>query len=159
MLKFNSKGLLTPNNNIPCDLDNFKEEFVLNINSNTRTSLFNNYIGYSKALKELVSGQPLLQWIDGSFVTKKPDPEDIDIVTFINSEFLNPLGTNIDSFKYPDSLAQFGVDAYIVKIYTREDKRYPLYVGDQLYWMDKFDKTRRNRNGIKSSKGFIEIIY
>ncbi|MGJ1534902.1 DUF6932 family protein [Sphingobacterium multivorum] len=57
-----------------------------------------------------------------------------------------------------NSLAKFGLDAYIVKVYPRTHTKYPLYIGDEMYWMDKFDKNKRNRNGVKVPKGFVEII-
>jgi len=53
----------------------------------------------------------------------------------------------------------YGVDAYLVKTYRREDKKYPLYIGDSMYWMNSFDKTQSGRNGKKLPKGFLEIIY
>lgn len=37
--------------------------------------------------------------------------------------------------------------------------KYPLFIGDQMYWMDHFDKTQRGRSGQKYPKGFLEIIY
>lgn len=64
----------------------------------------------------------------------------------------------LEDFKYPNSLSKFGLDAYVVKVYPRGHKNYPLYIGDEMYWMDKFDKNKRNRNGIKVPKGFIEIV-
>ena len=159
MLVFNSKGYLVPNTNIISDLSELETEFVSNIISDKRISLFANYLQYSKELKSYLDGAALLQWIDGSFVTKKKDPGDIDLVTFIDVEWANNLGTDIDKFKYPSSSDLYGVDAYLVKIYNREHKKYPLYKGDRTYWMDKFDKTYRNRLGQKSPKGFIEIIF
>lgn len=53
----------------------------------------------------------------------------------------------------------FGVDAYIVKIYNADDKKHPIYLSDQKYWIDNFDKARMNRKGQKLQKGLLEIIY
>ncbi|MFB6453824.1 hypothetical protein ACE38W_01030 [Chitinophaga sp. Hz27] len=102
---------------------------------------------------------PLLQWIDGSFVTKVQEPSDIDLVTFIDGAIIAGLGNALDPFKYPQSLDKYNVDAYLIPTYPRNDKKYPLFIGDQMYWMDHFDKTRRSRNGQKHPEGFIEIIY
>jgi signal recognition particle subunit SEC65 len=63
----------------------------------------------------------------------------------------------LTDFKYPNSLSKFGLDAYIVVEYPREHKNYPLYIGDKIYWMDLFDKNKRNRRGVKVPKGFVEI--
>lgn len=64
----------------------------------------------------------------------------------------------LSDFKYPNSLTKFGLDAYLVKVYPREHKLYPLFVGDQMYWMDFFDKNRRNSRGIRVPKGFIDLF-
>jgi len=159
MLQFNSKGLLIPNTNIKSNISELEKEFVTSLNNQHRTELFQKYINYSDSLKSVLSDISLLQWIDGSFVTKKPNPEDIDLVTFVTANSVEAIGTRIEDFKYPLSLEKYGVDAYIVKVYDREDKQYPLYISDRMYWMDSFDKTRRNRNGIKLPKGFLEINY
>ena len=120
---------------------------------------FTKYSHYSSSLKTILNEQPLLQWIDGSFVTKKAAPGDIDLVTFIDNRSINLLGTAIEQFKYPFSMEIYGVDAYLVKTYRTDDEKYPLYIGDSMYWMNSFDKTHRGRNGHKLPKGFLEIIY
>ncbi len=57
--------------------------------SDTRPRL---HQGFQALREEVVKhGPPGLQWVDGSFVTDKLDPGDIDIVTFMNLERLNAL--------------------------------------------------------------------
>ncbi len=158
MLKFNTKGLLIPNTNIVSDITELEEIFVNGIISYTRGDLFNKYISYSKALKELCNNEELIQWIDGSFATKKPNPNDIDLVTFVEFSVVDELGDRLADFKYPASKSTFGVDAYIIRVYPPAHKRYTPYQLDKAYWMDHFAKTRRNRIGNKLPKGFLEII-
>lgn len=158
-LIFNSKGHLIPNLNIKSSLQELEDVFVNKFNNERRLELYAKYIAYSNSLKRLLGNISLLQWIDGSFVTQKREPNDIDLITFIAGKQIDKLGAELEMFKYPLSLEVFGVDAYLVKTYEREDRKYPLYVGDQIYWMDKFDKTHRNRAGQKLPKGFLEIIY
>lgn len=110
-------------------------------------------------MKELLNDNELLQWIDGSFVTMKPEPDDIDLVTFIDNAQLEAIGSRIAPFKYPASVELFGVDAYIVRVYNKDEKNYPLYLGDQKYWMEAFNKTRRTRYGQRLQKGFLEINH
>jgi hypothetical protein len=69
------------------------------------------------------------------------------------------LGNLLQSFKYPASEINFQVDAYIVAVYPIQHKKYYLYQHDSAYWMDQFDTTRRNKNGNRLSKGFLEINY
>lgn len=94
MLKFDSRGHLSPNRNIPSSLDELYKEFVVNISTPERKSLEN-----------------------------------------------------------------YNVDGYIVKTYPRENRKVALYMGDWTYWMDRFDKTRRNKFGNRYPKGFLEINY
>lgn len=159
MLKFNSRGFLTPNLNISSDVEELENEFVKKTGNVKRKHLFEFYRAYSAQLRQLVGNIALLQWVDGSFVTKKIEPSDFDLVTFIDYRLAEKHGKKLDDFKYPNSLANFGIDAYLVVTYPREHSNYPLYIGDRTYWMDAFDKTKRNRNGIKHPKGFVEIEF
>ena len=159
MLKFNSNGLLIPATIIKSTVQELEQVFVISPDQKRRADIWRKYIIYSNALKDTLSNIALLQWIDGSFVTMKPEPNDIDLVTFISSSAIEALGSKIDAFKYPASVELFGVDAYIVKIYNADDKKHPVYLSDQKYWMHNFDKARMNRKGQKLQKGFLEIIY
>jgi len=88
---------------------------------------------------------------------KKPEPGDIDLVTFIDFFIAEKLRDELKDFKYPFSEIVFGVDAYLVKKYPPNHRLYNLYISDSAYWMAHFSKTRRNRIGNKQSKGFLEI--
>lgn len=159
MLNFSTKGFLIPNLNISSNLIELESEFVIKINSERRKFLFNKYTEYSNLLKNELEYSFLLQWIDGSFISKKSEPQDIDIVSFVDYKEIEENSHKLDNFKYPASLTNFGVDAYIVLVYPKEHKNYSLYIGDRLYWMDLFDKTKRNRNGLKNPKGFLELDF
>lgn len=98
MLHFNRSGLLIPDLNIASDFNELQSEFVDNIPTPERLAHFNAYTKYSNALKELCGNIDLIQWIDGSFVTKAPKPKDIDVVTFINVQILSTLGNAMKSF-------------------------------------------------------------
>jgi len=157
MLKFNALGLLTPPENISSDIAEFEEIFVNNIQTQKRRELFDNYIHYTNELKKWCGSVKLTQWIDGSFAMKKPEPQDIDLVTFIDFSIAEKSRDDLKDFKYPLSEIVFGVDAYLVKIYPPGHQLHKLYVSDRIYWLDHFTKTRRNRMGNKQFKGFLEI--
>ncbi|HET6245203.1 MAG: hypothetical protein H0V01_11960 [Bacteroidetes bacterium] len=159
MLKFDSKGLLTPNTKIVASVAELKIHFVDAIPSATRPKIFDSYIKYSDALKNLLQGQPLQQWINGSFVTQIPNPKDIDMITFIDYQVVAKLGTQLDNFCVKGSFKVYGVDAYILEVYSESHEKHFFYKSDVSYWMDRFDKTRRDLSGKKNPKGFLEIIY
>lgn len=159
MLNFNSKGHLVPSVNIHSTLEELEEVFVKDIGSARRKYLFDKYTLYTESLKkELIFGS-FFQWIDGSFVSKKQEPNDIDLLTFVDYRELEHTPDKFEKFKYPLSLINFEIDGYLVVVYPEDHKNYHLYTGDRLYWMDLFDKTRRNRNGIKNQKGFLELNF
>jgi hypothetical protein len=139
------------------DLIELEKIFVKDIQTLRRRELFNNYIRYTNELKSRCGSVELTQWIDGSFVTKKPGPGDIDLVTFIDFSIAERLDDDLKDFKYPLSEIIFGVDAYLIKRYPPIHPMHRLYISDTAYWMDHFSKTRRNRIGNKLRKGFLEI--
>ena len=159
MLKFNVSGYLVPAKAIDSNISELEEEFVVNYSSADRSRLFEVYLQYSSDLKRLCEDIDLLQWMDGSFVTKrKPRPNDIDMVTFIDAQLVKKLGSKLEPFTYPFSKKNYpGIDAYIVEIH--EDIENSIFKSDKAYWHHQFDTTRRNRTGNKLPKGFLKIIY
>jgi uncharacterized protein DUF6932 len=159
MLSFDAKGLLIPDTIIVSSVSELKRHFVEDIPSVTRNGNFEKYIGYSEALKQLLSGRPLKQWINGSFVTKVSNPNDIDIVTFIDSGVVTELKEQLDNFGAKGAMDNYGVDGYILEVFPEGHPQYFFYKSDMAYWMEQFGKTRRGLDGQKSRKGFLEIIY
>lgn len=159
MLVFNPSGLLIPDNIIISDLAELKKEFVEGIPSAKRMDIFNRFLKYNEDLQKVLGFCGFVQWIDGSFVTKKVNPGDIDLVTFIESEKIVKVGNSIDPFRFPKSESIYGVDAYIIEVYPSDGPDYFKTVSDRAYWTDRFSKTRRDRHGNKLKKGFLEIRY
>ncbi|WP_294232103.1 hypothetical protein [uncultured Chryseobacterium sp.] len=121
--------------------------------------LFNRFLKYNEDLQKVLGFCGFVQWVDGSFVTKKVNPGDIDLVTFIETEKILEIGSSIDPFRFPNSESIYGVDAYIIEVYPSDEPDYFRTVSDSAYWADRFSKTRRDRNGNKLRKGFLEIRF
>jgi len=155
MLNFDSRGYLKPNKNLASSSKELFDEFVKKIQNAQRQQLYDNYIQYSNDLKKACGGIELTQWVDGSFVTKKNIPNDIDVVTFIDFN----ISCDLSKFVYPESIEKYNVDGYIVIVYPRKHPKIALYMGDWGYWMDRFDKTRRNRARNRYPKGFLEVTF
>jgi hypothetical protein len=82
------------------------------------------------------------------------------MVTFIPSSIWRNLGDKLLPFVYPNSKTNYpGIDAYLIQHIKAKDKNRHLYESDLAYWHHLFGTSRRNRNGEKMSKGFLEIIY
>ena len=85
-MEFDPQGNLFPHKVLEIDIENFEEIFITNFeNSESRKRLFQNYLSYVEKLKNEINNT-FYQWIDGSFVTSKLNPNDIDLVTFLNFE-------------------------------------------------------------------------
>jgi hypothetical protein len=156
MLTFNHSGLLVPDTKIKSSIQELENEFVKKIPSSKRKEIFQAYVKYNEDFKKVCNLDELHQWINGSYVTKKNNPGDIDLVTFLDHDIVRELGIKLDDFKYPNSEIIYGVDAYIVEVYPEDHINRFIYISDKAYWMDRFTKTRRVR-GNRLSKGFLEI--
>jgi hypothetical protein len=159
MFIYDSKGYLKPYQPISCSVKDFKTHFVDNISSITRQLNFDNYIRYSNDLKILLEGLALKQWINGSFVTKKINPKDIDMVTFVDHYKIKELGSKLTNFKAANSWIKYGVDAYIIEVFPINNKSFVYTQSDTAYWLDLFNQGKSNRANQKYLKGFLEIIY
>ncbi len=85
-LSFDSDGLLVPYTAVISDLKSFKKTFVSGFpGSTTRGGIFGNYLDWLATFRSSVCEAGFYQWIDGSFVTRKNNPNDLDIVTFVDS--------------------------------------------------------------------------
>jgi len=157
MLVFNHTGLLVPDTLIVSSFKELEDEFVIKIPTTKRQEIFNAYVKYIEDFKNVCNLDELHQWVNGSYVTKRTNPGDIDLVTFLDYDVVEQLGNKLDNFKYPNSEMIYGVDAYIVEVYPENHKERFKYISDRAYWYDRFTKTRRIR-GNKLSKGFLEIF-
>jgi hypothetical protein len=159
MLTFDSRGHLKPYGIIPATVAELKVQLVDEFTSTTRKDNFDKYVKYSDDLKSILKSGKLKQWVNGSFVTKKTNPKDIDLVTFVNHALLKQHGNSLDKFKADGSWTNYGVDAYIVEVHPVDSKQNIFTAYDTQEWLDLFMHSRLNRKGIKHPKGFLEIFY
>lgn len=150
-LFFDNYGHIKPDRMIPISIKEIESIFVTDFpNSTTRLELFDTLIEYLQKISTLLKTK-MHVFIDGSFVTQKENPNDIDLVIFIdyevfdeNEKILREYRCNLKQRK----LANYaGIDAYIEKLYPLEHPHHHL---DYLYWLNFFSKDRK---GIK--KGFL----
>lgn len=154
-LNFDNHGNLFPYEPIEVDLDTLEAYFVTAFpKSQTRKRLFENYLRYIYRFQDEVF--PFFeQYINGSFVTKKENPKDIDIVTFLDFEVYEKRGDRfLDKF-WTFSLEDKGIDAYLVKDYPKNHQMYQETAEAKIIWEDLY--TRRNKR--QPSKGFLKIVF
>jgi hypothetical protein len=99
MLEFNRLGYLVPNKPISSDINELEKYFVIEYSSVERSRLFDEYLRYSRDLKALCENIQLCQWVNGSFITRNtPRPNDIDLVTFIDTTIFQKLDDKLAPF-------------------------------------------------------------
>jgi hypothetical protein len=157
MIEFDKYGNLFPYEIVETDLITVEKHFVGGMrNKNYRHQIFDNYLKYITELNKLIDGN-YFQWINGSFVTKKLRPNDIDIVSFCDYRLVEKVKSEIKFLMYPFSKSKYEVDAYIVKTYPFDHKSHKFYESDKLYWLHQFLKTKPNKQGRQMNKGFLKI--
>ncbi len=158
MLNFDENGFLIPYEAIPASLELLENEFVVKTGNESRRRLFDKMVKYLTELKALI-GEDLVVWVNGSFATRKLNPNDIDLVVFISWRKAEQFSKELKDFSYPIALGSFGVDGYLVRVYEPEHPTYVLTHSDRLHWLHDFSRTQPNRSGKIYKKGFLEIKF
>ena len=158
-LKLNESGLLDPGIHKPT-LHEFREAFVENFpDSETREALYDGYLRFSqKCIDDLFVKK---HWIDGSYVTKKDNPEDIDIAMTVDASEVIQHVRNGKSFDhgqvgYIDYLKkEYGCHVFAIMNYPENDSRHnSITKKDEKYWREKWGHTKDQK---RKEKGFIQF--
>ena len=146
MLAFNDYGYLTPAQPIEVSFEEFVCSFVIN---DYRAVLFNDFKEFLDALI-MLDITSFYQWINGSFISQKPRPNDIDVVTFIDFHAYEQQENLLRTFTRKWN----SLDLYFVKEYPLDHPKRFITVFDQTEWRHLFSTDRRRR-----AKGFLQIKY
>lgn len=159
-MEFDDLGYLSPYSVIETDLETFEKIFISNFEySDTRKKLFQNYLSYIHDFKNQIS-ENFYQWIDGSFVTSKLNPNDIDIVTFLDAGIYENNLLKLVYFQGGNLKMEQKLDCYFVKGYPVGHKNHKIITHfDSLEWFHLFSKSRVQKNGKRYSKGIIQINF
>ena len=154
-LDFDEYGNLTPYKAVEVDLATFEAYFVTAFpKSTTRKRLFENYLRYIYRFQDEVF--PFFeQYINGSFVTKKENPNDIDIVTFLDFEVYQKRDNRVLNKFWSFSLEAEGIDAYIVKEYPDNHLFYPETKAFKKEWINRYSRDFP----FDRKKGFLKITF
>lgn len=132
-------------------LDQIRQTFVSPLpEAAPRLRLFSLFDQWLARLRQLnVTGT---LWLDGSFVTRKPNPDDLDCILW-NPSFVGPVSeeSKIEVRGMIDrtfAKAQYGIDLYIA--IPGPDRK----MASEAYWRGLFGFQHDGR----SAKGFVELI-
>ncbi|MDX2305414.1 MAG: hypothetical protein NW226_21565 [Microscillaceae bacterium] len=158
-LHFDEQGFLMPYQAIEADLETLEYYFVTQFpNSKTRRRLFVNYLRYNERFRSRVTKR-FVQWIDGSFVTQKQNPKDIDMVTFLDYRIFEAQEPFLDKF-WTFNLEDQGLDAYLLRLYPPE---HPDYIQETAFyqqeWQEVYGSTADKEGEEIFPKGFIQLNF
>jgi hypothetical protein len=157
---FDIRGNLKPYERIKLNIQDFKSTFIDSFEEDsTRYGLFEKYLSYTENFREKVTSN-LTQWINGSFVTNKKNPNDIDFVNLVDFSTVEEKDDVIrKEFIRNDALKKYGLDAYLLTVYP-EDHKFGIYTkSDILHWNDWFTKSRKDKRGKRYPKGYVELEF
>lgn len=144
-MAFNAHGYLDAGLH-KMDIGTVEDEFVVPFpHSTTRKTIIDGYKKHSIDLLALIS--KYVNFIDGSFVTNKNDPGDIDLVCFIDGDMLDalPLPTQAQVralLSGPVTKASHSCDAYFCPTYPETHVKFGSYRSMRKYWMGEFGYDR-----------------
>ncbi len=160
-LTFDTNGFLSPYSAIVTDLETFRQTFVDDFrDSTTRKAIFENYQNYLDTFKTVICETGFYQWIDGSFVTQKINPNDLDIVTFVDTEVFTQKIKELQALKGDALVKNQKLDCYFVEVIPSNSRQYFIYQSDKMYWLTLFSYTKRHpRTDKRYEKGFIQLNF
>lgn len=130
-----------------------------------RQDIFDGFLRLRREAESL--GLAGLQWVDGSFVTAKAEPGDLDVVTFCDYGLLNRLGPRIQPFytralsAEKASVRSYGCDTYAVPTCASDHPYFPVFEKWRVYWRKHFATVRDPLTGltIAEDKGFVSVPF
>jgi hypothetical protein len=155
MIEFNDKGYIIPANVVETDMDTFKRFFLFNEH---RQGIFKEYLVFLEAIQAL-NINPFYQWINGSFTTLKPKPNDLDVVTFIDFKHYKLHEDTLYSLK--QTFRNRYIDSYFVAVYPEDHIDHSLFKNYDYDFWHKFTRDFKKEIRLKTSlkKGFIKINF
>lgn len=153
-MDFDAFGYLTPYAVLETSLDAFKAVFVAGFpESDTRQRIFERYSDYVEELRSIVGGG-FVQWVDGSFVTRKVNPGDIDFVTFLEIDRYENNRQAIDELRMLRKKPGVVTDGYFLFVRPEKHPHRHLYEADRDEWYRHF---RWGRG--EEQKGFVQLNF
>lgn len=154
MLNFDKNGYLLPYQAIETDLTTLENIFVFNKH---RERLFIHYLRWLDSFRSKVTKE-FTQFINGSFISQKEFPKDIDFVTFFDYQIYEQEERFLDKY-WTFSLENEGLDSYLVKTYPKEHEKYFTLVVAQDEWINRYSKKVIVSQNQVIEKGFLILNF
>ena len=157
-MRFDEHGHLFPHQIIDLNLPDFEAFFVEHLpDSAHRRALFERYLSFVGDLKSTFRA-PFFQWVDGSFITTKELPGDIDVVTFLPYELMTSHIQAVHRFR-ETSKQQYRVDAKFSPLCKWNHRYYESAVEQEGYWKQLFGFSRPDDAAVRHPKGIVKLNF
>lgn len=152
-LAFDESGYLIPAKPIRVDLEILEKVFADNEH---RRWLFDKFILLlEKLMLQNISDHVVLFWVNGSFVTRKELPKDIDAVIFIRHEVFK---NQLPLLRKLQSQFEGTIDFYFEPYYPDGHRLQAVLEILKNDWQQLYSHTRRHPGTMQiHRKGFLEI--
>lgn len=152
---FDANGNLPAVGLVRPTIKEFEDRFVNTDTEKIRKEIYNGYKNYCNYLISLDAVS--IQWVDGSYTTKKPNPNDIDLVIHFDGMKLHQnedLQTHFKNLTDKKEMKRlYRCHPQYVLVYPQNDPDlYSYYIQRYQHWLKWFSK---DRNG--NVKGLIEF--
>lgn len=128
-------------------------------NSETRHRLWGNFIEFAGRFQREVALE-FTVWLDGSFVTQKLNPRDIDAVFLLDYQVCEQKKSVLEHRWFiKENKFSIGLDLYYSIEYPETHKRHFLTHLNHLYWLDVYGHIRKDSVGRQYTKGFIQLKF
>ena len=152
-VKFEANGMLTAGFH-DCSVQEFIATFVDEFPTSQRRKLIVDSLWeFAKEVFDI--GLPCEFWVDGSFVTTKVNPNDADLVLFLQAPNMNVVGPLVNDFRtrYAGTLDMyFAYAASVENLQLLGPVNYQQIVNQRNYWRGQFGFDRTD-----SPKGIVRI--
>ena len=153
-MTFDQYGYLTPDEPVKTDLITFEKVLVHDFSrSMTRQKLFDRYQAYNGYLSQFLP--PCVQWIDGSFISRKLNPNDIDVLTFVDWQLYKQHRNVIDELRQWRFEQPKEIDGYFIVVYPENHSKRILYESDRMQWLFQWSRTQ---SVPRRNKGIVELL-
>ena len=97
-------------------------------------------------------------WLNGSFTSKKLNPNDLDILMFVETETFYSFEHQLSKIK--EKYKKLSLDIYFIIKRNEQDADYFHYQSDYVEWYSLFSKTKAKKGtNTRYKKGFIQINF
>lgn len=158
---------ILPDGVYSCDEAAFEARFVRDFSqSATRQAICEGF--FRLRSDSVAHGFSAVQWVDGSFVENKENPNDVDVVTFIDVERLNNASPEARQFVLAvlngkDSAeTKYRTHAFFIASCLQIHAYYPVFDKFRAYWRkwlgETYDKSHPDGdNQTRHRKGFVAL--